>query len=559
MAQVGYKYINIGAPPPRPCHACHACTSHQGTRARADDCWQVQRFANGTIQPDPVRFPSGMRALSDYVHSAGLKFGVYTARGSGTCQGRPGSLDHETVDAATYCGWELDYLKIGAPRPEAWSLHALHGGAARLALMMRSRSRCADACRGAKDGRTSWSRFHGGFAKCLNETGRYIVQSVESCSDPKGCGTWVGDVANLWRTGGDIQATWSSMLGNIHRNDGMASVATTGHYNDPDMLQVGNAGMTATEQISHFALWCISGAPLLAGTDIVHASRQTLEILTAAELIGVNQDAGKGGDSPQGRRLGGGGWLPAARAAEIDNVLVEACDGSSKQKWTVNTSDDGVTIWQVSSGELLTVKGCARAPLDPFGPGANVTVSPGFITPCNSSNLYWGVHTNGTITTDVDGQCLNVFEGTPGKPYNPGKVQTVSCAKGSKQLNSQWSVPPAGTAGPITSKDHGRCLSTGTAPSPSPPSPPPPGAGSEVWAKPLADGKRVAVLLLNVDDATPARLSVAFSALGLPNTTMAARDLWARKELGDFTGAFTTPSPVEPHGSVMVTLTPKVM
>lgn len=153
MAKAGYQYINI------------------------DDCWQVDRLPNGTIVPDPVRFPSGMRALSDYVHSQNLKFGLYTARGSGTCQGRPGSLNHEYIDAATYCSWGLDYIKI-------------------------------DGCRGAKDANTSWSRFHEGIVECLHDTGRQIVQSVESCDDPGGCGSWVTQVANLWRTGGDVQNYW---------------------------------------------------------------------------------------------------------------------------------------------------------------------------------------------------------------------------------------------------------------------------------------------------------------------------------------------------------------
>lgn len=180
MAAAGYRYVNI------------------------DDCWQVERFANGTIQPDPVRFPSGMRALSEYVHSKGLRFGVYTARGTGTCQGRPGARYHELLDAATYCDWAVDYLKI-------------------------------DGCKGTGDANTSWSLFHQGFDLCANQTGRHIVQSVESCDTPSTCGQWVPSVANLWRTGGDIQATWQSMLGNIRRNDIMADVASVGHYNDPDM------------------------------------------------------------------------------------------------------------------------------------------------------------------------------------------------------------------------------------------------------------------------------------------------------------------------------------
>lgn len=102
---------------------------------KQDDCWQVARNASGYIVPDPVRFPNGMKSLTDYVHSKGLKFGLYTARGSGTCQGRPGSLNHEYLDAASYCEWGIDYIKI-------------------------------DACKGAEDERTAWTRFHEGLTKC---------------------------------------------------------------------------------------------------------------------------------------------------------------------------------------------------------------------------------------------------------------------------------------------------------------------------------------------------------------------------------------------------------
>lgn len=103
------------------------------------------------------------------------------------------------------------------------------------------------------------------------------------------CGQWIGGLANMWRTTGDIQATWRSVMSNIHAQDNMASITGVGAYNDPDMLQVGNVGLSLVEQRSHFSLWCITAAPLLAGTDIVHASKDTLEILTAAGPLSVNE------------------------------------------------------------------------------------------------------------------------------------------------------------------------------------------------------------------------------------------------------------------------------
>lgn len=112
---------------------------------------------------------------------------------------------------------------------------------------------------------------------------------VQYCREPTECGEWIGGLANMWRTTGDIQATWESMMSNIHSQNDMAPVARVGSYNDPDMLLVGDVGLSLVEQRSHFSLWCIAAAPLLAGTDIVHASNDTLAILTAAGPLSVNE------------------------------------------------------------------------------------------------------------------------------------------------------------------------------------------------------------------------------------------------------------------------------
>lgn len=242
MKEAGYEYVNI------------------------DDCWMVDRLPDGSIQPDPVRFPSGMKAVADYVHSKGLKFGVYTAQRSRTCQNRSGAYQHEEIDAATYCDWGVDYLKIDLCKGTGWN-HA----------------------------NTSWILFQKGFEKCFKETGRYIVKSVETCREPTGCGQWIAGVADLWRTTPDVQATWQSVMANIHSQNNMASIARPGHFNDPDMLQIGNVGLSATEQIAHMSLWCIAGAPLLVGTDLVHASRTTLALLSNPEVIAINQDLGLDG------------------------------------------------------------------------------------------------------------------------------------------------------------------------------------------------------------------------------------------------------------------------
>jgi hypothetical protein len=238
LAKAGFEYVNI------------------------DDCWQVERSANGSINVDPVRFPGGMKPLADYAHSQGLKFGVvrieqghsrishlptsqlthspfhshstspsalhrclrpppsattqYSAQREFTCQKRPGSWMHEDIDVQSYCDWGVDYLKL-------------------------------DACRGRgySQANESWIKFRSAIDKCSKDRGFPMVLSVESCDDPDKCGTWIGGLANLWRTCGDIQATFASVMGNVAQNTKMAKWAGPtggplggGHWNDADMVSV---------------------------------------------------------------------------------------------------------------------------------------------------------------------------------------------------------------------------------------------------------------------------------------------------------------------------------
>jgi alpha-galactosidase len=250
-----------------------------------DDCWQAARAADGTILPDPARFPSGMQALADYVHARGLKFGLYTDVGDRTCQGRPGSLGHEAQDAATYATWGVDFLKI-------------------------------DWCHSAGlDAPAAYARMR----DALAATGRPILLSIceWGLSDPA---RWAPAVGNMWRTTGDIGAAFDQaplhpsgraegvaspvpiemnmgVLQVLDRQAGLARFAGPGGWNDPDMLEVGEVGMTEDEQRAHFALWAVLAAPLIAGDDVRRMSPQTLAILTDREVIAIDQDpAGHGGD-----------------------------------------------------------------------------------------------------------------------------------------------------------------------------------------------------------------------------------------------------------------------
>lgn len=170
-----------------------------------DDCWQVDRSPNGTIIADPVRFPDGIEAVANYVRSLGLKFGLYTAQREYTCQQRPGSWRFEAVDIDTYCRWGVEYVKTDACSGRGWS-----------------------------ENNVTWIDFRAGITRCTANGGRPIVLSVESCNDPRpgGCSAWIGALANMWRTTGDIQATFQSVMGNLDSNNEMAAFAGPGHWND---------------------------------------------------------------------------------------------------------------------------------------------------------------------------------------------------------------------------------------------------------------------------------------------------------------------------------------
>lgn len=228
-----------------------------------DDCWQIDRDAQGNILPDPKRFPSGMKALADYIHSKGLKFGLYSDAGTLTCQKRPGSRGYEFQDARQYAAWDVDYLKYD------WCSTSTQNAPASYSIMR-------DA---------------------LLKAGRPIVFSICEWGTAKPW-LWAKDVGNLWRTTGDIQDCWDCKrdwggMGVVHildLQDGLESYAGPGHWNDPDMLEVGNGGMSTTEYRSHFSLWCLLSAPLMAGNDLRSMSSEIKEILTNREVIAIDQD-----------------------------------------------------------------------------------------------------------------------------------------------------------------------------------------------------------------------------------------------------------------------------
>lgn len=230
-----------------------------------DDCWHGERDADGFIQPDPVRFPSGMKALADYVHSKGLKIGIYSDAGSATCGGKPGSLGHEYQDALQYARWGIDYLKYDWCNTENVNSKGAYS------LM----------------------------AKALRASGRDIVFSLCEWGDTQAY-SWAENVGHLWRTTGDVNCCfdceldhggWKSLgvLQIMDKNEKLRQFAGPDHWNDPDMMEVGN-GMTESEDRAHFSMWCMMAAPLILGNDIRSMTPATAALVMNKNMIAIDQD-----------------------------------------------------------------------------------------------------------------------------------------------------------------------------------------------------------------------------------------------------------------------------
>lgn len=241
LKDAGYTYINI------------------------DDCWHGKRDADGFIQADPKHFPHGIKALADYVHSRGLKLGIYSDAGSETCAGRPGSLGHEYQDALQYARWGIDYLKYD------WC-NTTNVNAQGAYQLMRD---------------------------ALQAAGRPIFFSMCEWGDNHPW-RWAKGIGDSWRIGPDIWCSFDStrvfptyiqcsVIDCINRNDSLRSYAGPGHWNDPDMLEVGN-GLSANQDRAHFTMWCMMASPLILGNDVRNMSDETKAILTNRDLIAIDQD-----------------------------------------------------------------------------------------------------------------------------------------------------------------------------------------------------------------------------------------------------------------------------
>lgn len=229
-----------------------------------DDCWQVGRDENGNIEVDTAHFPNGLKFLGDYIHDKGLKFGIYSCAGSKTCQGRPGSRGYQFQDARQYAEWGVDYLKY-------------------------------DWC--SNEGQKAEAAYKT-MSDALKECGRPIVLSICEWGENEPW-KWGKGIGHMWRISPDIRDCYQCLfdwggvgvLDIIDKQADLYAYAGPGHWNDSEMLEVGNGQMTRDEYITHFSMWSMLASPLMAGNDIRKMDKETKEILTNAEVIAVNQDA----------------------------------------------------------------------------------------------------------------------------------------------------------------------------------------------------------------------------------------------------------------------------
>ena len=284
------------------------------TNVNIDDCWMTKsRDRNGLLVADPVKFPSGMRALADYVHARGLKLGIYEDAGSTTCAGYPGSLGHEVQDAKTFAAWKIDYLKY-------------------------------DNCN--NDGTDPLARY-ATMGDALAKSGRKIVYSICNWGEANPW-NWAPSIGNLWRTTLDISDNWNSMNQIYNDNVKHAFAAGPHAWNDPDMLEVGNGGMSDTEYRTHFTLWAAMAAPLLAGADLRNASPSTLAIYLNKDVIAIDQDR----LGEQGRQIFSDDTrrVLVKRLANGDRAVVLFNSGSTTA--TISTSANAIGMPAASSYRL---------------------------------------------------------------------------------------------------------------------------------------------------------------------------------------------------------------
>ena len=446
LFQAGYNYINL------------------------DDCWQKDRAEDGTIIPDNITFPDGIKPLVDYAHSKGLYLGLYSSAGIYTCQGRPGSLGYEEIDAKQYAEWEVDYLKY-------------------------------DNC--YNNNTPSLDRYPK-MGEYLNKTGRPIFYSL--CQwGRENVPTWGKKVGNSWRTTDDISDSWDMMMRKIDENDEWYEFGGPGGWNDPDMLEVGNGHMTTTEYKTHFSLWALAKAPLLIGCDITKMTEDTKNILTNPEVIAINQDPlGEQGHKIKRTEI----EFPPDYTTTLSYSQLDLtdCDGDINQKWYINS--DG-SIRNNNENFCIDIPNCDIN--DVFVETYSCHIGSGGCE--ESRNQQWDYDpVDKKIHTRMEKEGLKKCLTTARNIEKSIKMHLCN-------ESVTWDYDEA----EHTLKHNGKCLTTVQV--------------TEVWAGNLSDGT-YALLLLN-RGSIASKVQISWKELGLKTSKVKLRDLWERKDLGEYKEKYT--------------------
>ena len=470
LYDAGYRYINL------------------------DDCWQEEERDSTTnkIVPDRNRFPKDIKMLSGSAHRNNLYLGLYSDAGTKTCAGKAGSLGYEVIDAKTYAEWEIDYLKY---------------------------DNCYNENKPAKERYTA-------MRDALKNSNRQIFYSICNWGE-EDIPQWGKDVGNSWRTTGDISDMWLSMLRIIDINDQYHQYAGPGGWNDPDMLEVGNGGMSLVEYKTHFSLWSISKAPLIIGCDITNMTKEIKDILINKEVIAINQDS----LGEQGRKIKRmyvqlpKDFTPSLFKSEIEVV---DCDGSNEQKWYIN--DDG-SIRNNNEDLCMEIPKCVEYDTKMKTDSCHINDK----SYCsNSTNQEWiyNKESKQIISKMSPNKCLDIYT----HKVTGRSVQTYDC---DNTIETQkWEYNEADH----TIKTGNKCLSSFKN-----------DEVTEIWGGKLSNDE-YALLLVNRASITT-KIEVSFEDLNLfDEKKVKLRDLWEKKDLGEFEEKYSVL--LESHDSQFLRVTP---
>ena len=546
------------------------------TYLNVDDGWAVGRAADGTLVADPVAFPRGLAFVADYVHARGLRFGLYTSYTSLTCQGRPGSLGHEALDAATFAAWGVDYLKVddcgGATNGTAWESYARM----RDGLNATGRSVYLSVCQllpyagFVGDGNFTELLCFGGAA--AGAPAYTVLPWLAAGLAPQELANaylieWCNNEATFGETDKEVGIA-GSLLSNLDAQQLLTfdNLTMPGAFSDMDMLEICNPGLSQAEARAELSLWVFLASPLILGNDIRSMSADCLELVLNTELLAVSQDdivvrARKvlswPGDFGRTSAAATAATAPAAvgdaAPPPVVSFAMQPCNASdANQLFFFNASGDGqiyLSSPDFASSPPLCITFGGQTEGNVYGGPCSGWAEP------NMGAQLWNASTNGSMLCVAMNYpyLLSLRDCS----FAPGSVQVCSlprgdcgsCGADGAVWNFSAALAPAPPGGRIAAAAGGfsHCLA--------PVAPPPPkyDIRLQIWARPLANGDE-AVLMFNRSP-SPLLANLTWAMLGWPAGREArARDLWQHADVGLFAGGLSVE--VAPHDVIALRLTP---